>query len=108
MAAVMVAILAITAAPRSVKAVTAAAEINAPATAYSTIVRPSSSRRNVFSDWSIAVTSRCSGSTGDGCGDGGDLGDHSRSQGGEGSDCGGGNQSAGHRILHHRQPFFVA
>src|SRR5882757_6239835 len=46
MAVVMAAILAITAAPRAVKAVTAAAEIRAPATAYSTIVNPSSSRRN--------------------------------------------------------------
>src|SRR3569832_2024867 len=108
MAPVMAVILAITAAPRSVNAATAAAEISAPATAYSTIVSPSSSRRSVFIDWSIAVTSRCGGLAGNRPGDVGELGDLFRAEAGECSDGGCGDQGAGNCILHHCQTLFVA
>src|SRR6266702_2400989 len=107
----MASILVTTAAPRLVNAVTAAAAIRLPATAYSTIVRPSSSRRNALieSNMSVlpipafrrmlAVDRRP---------DGIDLGYNGRPQVGECRHGGSRNEAPCNRILHHRQAFFVA
>src|ERR1700733_10288278 len=52
-------ILVETAVPRLVKAVTAAKVIRVPATAYSTIVRPSSSRRNAIRKFRMLICPIC-------------------------------------------------